>query len=228
MKRKWGAQWNNQSMKYLLDSGPIVSFRSFLSDAKKNRCLVLGSGNEVEIVSEFCNDVVGVNVSLEALKRINRFNVNLILADAQRLPIKDSCMDRVVCKSTLHHLDLSQSLLEINRVTTKGSNIFLYEPGLLNFVAFLGRKVFPTNIHEPSEKPFIQANLRKALNNQFELIKENNFFVFVHSIPILEKALNLATHPRLLKWCSNFDAFLCRTYFKNLSWIMTFTLIKKC
>jgi SAM-dependent methyltransferase len=215
-------------MKCLFDSGPDMIFRGFLSSVANDKCLVLGSGSEVELVSEFCDDIVGVNVSLEALRRIKRFDVDLILADAQSLPIKDSCVGTVVCRSTLHHLkDLNQSVLEIKRVTANGSNVFLYEPGLLNFIAFLGRTLFPTNIHESSEKPFIQANLRNVVAKQFEVVNETDFFVFVHAIPILEKALNSAVHPRLLKWFSTFDALLCRTFLRNLSWIMVFTLRKK-
>lgn len=164
-------------MAYLVNSGPNSLFRSVLSRAGSHECLVLGAGNEVGLVSEFCNDVVGINVSRETLQRIKRFNANLILADAQRLPIKDACVDLVVCKSSLHHFsDINHSVLEIKRVTMQGSYVFLLEPGLLNIIAFFGRKLFPTNIHEPSERPFIPANLKKVLAKQFEVVNETDFF----------------------------------------------------
>ena len=212
----------------LLDSGPNPLFRSALSSADSHKCLVLGAGSEVGLVSGFCDYIVGVNVSREELQRIKRFNANLILADGQRLPIKNSCVDLVVCKSTLHHLsDLSYSVLELKRVTSIGAHVFLYEPGVLNFIAFLGRKLFPTNIHDPSERPFNPFNLRKVVAQHFEVINETDFFLFVHIIPLLEKNLNVSHHPRLLRGLSSFDALLCRTFLKNFSWIIVFTLRKK-
>ena len=228
LRRKWGAQWNKQSMNYLLNTGPNYSFESALLNAQSHNCLVLGAGNEVGLINEFCDNIIGLNVSRETLKRIKQFGINLILADAQQLPIKDNCVDLVVCKSSLHHLsDLNGSILGIKRVAVSGSYVFLYEPGLLNIIAFFGRKVFPTDIHEPSEKPFIRTNLRNSLVAEFEVINEADFFLFVHVFPILEKKLNMALPLWLLKGFSTFDAMLCRTFLKNLSWVLTFTLRKK-
>jgi ubiquinone/menaquinone biosynthesis C-methylase UbiE len=68
-------------------------------------------------VMNACDNVVAINISRETLQRIRRFNADLILANAKRLPLKDSCVDEVVSKSTLHHLsDLDYSVLEIKRV----------------------------------------------------------------------------------------------------------------
>jgi SAM-dependent methyltransferase len=215
-------------MNYLLDSGPNVLFRNALSKGGRHECLILGAGSEMGLVSEFCSNIVGINVSRETLQRIKRFDADLILADAQRLPLKDACVDLVVCKSTLHHLsDLSHSVLEIKRVALSNAHIFLYEPGVLNFIAFLGRKLFPTDIHDPSERPFNPSNLRKVVTKHFEVNNETDFFVFVHIIPILEKKLNVPNNPRLLKGLSSFDALLCRTFLRNFSWILVFNLSKK-
>ena len=175
-------------------------FRTALSTVGSNECLVLGAGGEVALVSEFCDNVVAVNISREALQGIKRFNANLILADAQRLPLKDSCVDLLVCKSTLHHLnDLNCSVSEIKRVTLNNADVFLYEPNKLNFIAFLGRKLFPTEIHDPSEKPFNPFILRVVVSNNFEVINEKEFFVFTHFIPILEKKLKINNNLAVLK-----------------------------
>ncbi|MCW4024243.1 MAG: class I SAM-dependent methyltransferase [Candidatus Bathyarchaeota archaeon] len=228
MRRNWGAQWNIASMKYLLDSGPDLLFKSAIAKVDSHDCIVLGAGKEVALVNEYCPNIIGINLSKETLQRIRRFNTHRILADAQKLPIKDSCVDLVVCKSALHHFsNLNDSILEIKRVTVQRSYVFLYEPGLLNIIAFLGRKVFPTNIHDPTERPFVLSILRRTLAKHFEIVNEMEFFVFVHIIPILENALKLTSHPRLLKGLSSFDELLCKTFFKNFCWIMTFTLRKK-
>lgn len=200
MRKNWGGQWDNQSMAYLLDSGPTPLFRNAISKINHNRCVVLGAGSEVSLVSEYCNNIVALNISREQLQSLKKFSVDLILADAQRLPLKESCTDLIVCKSTLHHLtDLNESIQEIKRVTSSNSEVFLYEPNLLNFIAFLGRKLFPTNIHDPTEKPFNPFILRRVINDNFNVVNETDFFVFAHLFPIIQKKIELTKKSMVLK-----------------------------
>ena len=105
-----------------------------------------------------------------------------------------------------------------------GADIFLYEPNVLNFIAFLGRKLFPTNIHDPTEKPFNPFKLRDVIEKNFTVLNETDFFVFVHAIPILQKKLKIPPNLFILNSLSIFDSFLCKTFFKNFSWILVFTL----
>lgn len=214
-------------MNYLLELGPYTLFRNVLVDASNGRCLVLGAGGDLRIVSGFSASIVGINLSLHDLQSARRFKADLILCDARRLPLKLSCIDLVVCKSTLHHLgDLNLPLSEWNRVLRNGSLVFLFEPGMLNFVAFLGRKLFPTDRHESSEKPLNPFPLRMVLAKNFEILNETEFFLFIHIIPILGKYLRILKGHQFLRATSNIDAFFCRTILKNFCWILTFTLRK--
>jgi SAM-dependent methyltransferase len=226
-RKKWGEQWDTQSMNCLLDSGPNPLFRNALSAVTHQKCLVIGAGGEVSLVGGFCNNIVAINIARDSLQKIRKFNADLIIADAQRLPLKDSCVDMVVCKSTLHHLsDLNYSIREIKRVASVGSDIFLYEPNVLNFIAFIGRKLFPTDIHDPTEKPFNPFKLRKVIQKNFKVLNETDFFILVHAIPVLQKKLRIPANLRILSALSILDAFLCKTFFKNFSWIIVFTLRK--
>jgi len=186
----------------------------------------VGAGGELGMVSEYCSSI-GVNLSPDHLKEAKRFQADLILCDARRLPLRQSCVDLIVCKSTLHHLgDLSLPLSEWHRVLRNESLVFLFEPGVLNFIAFLGRKLFPTDIHEPSENPLNPFHLRKALTKNFETLNETEFFLFVHMVPLLARYVKIIKNIKFLRLLSNIDTLFCKTYLKNFSWIMTFTLRK--
>lgn len=215
-------------MDFILKSGPYPLFRSVLSKAANKTCLVLGAGYEVSMVNEYSKKVIGINISKKNTKKIRHLNVDPIIADAQKLPIKDSCISLVICKSALHHFnDIHGSFLEMNRVADKNAYFYLYEPGLLNVIAYFGRHVFPTEIHEPSEKPFIPSNLRKTVVSHFDVVTEKGFFIFVHAFPILEKLLNIKSQQNMLKLLMIFDNLLSGTYFRNLCWVITFILKKK-
>jgi len=216
--RKWGSQLNNQSMEYILNSGPYPLFRKALLKAKNQTCLVLGAGHEVAIVNEYSKKVIGVNISKIALKKIRNSNVDLILGDGQKLPIKNSCISMVICKSVLNHFsDIPASLLEMNRIAIQHAYLYFHEPGLLNIVAYFGRKFFPTEIHDPSENPFIPSNIRKTIGYYFDIINETDFFIFIHALPILERLLNLKSPLTFLNLLIGFDKLLSRTYLKNFS-----------
>ncbi len=227
LKRKWGEQWDTQLMTYLENLGPIFILKDKLARNRGKRCLIVGAASETNLVSKFTHDIIGINISRKELKKIN-LKTGLILGDAQNLPIRKSSVDFIVCKSTLHHLNNPDAaLLEMNRVLRKEGYIVLYEPGLLNPIAFVGRELFPTNIHESSEKPFNPISLRKLLSKRFQVIMEKNFFVFVHVVPILAKKLSFLRSKRLLSAFSNLDNLLCKTFLKNLCWIMVFELKNK-
>lgn len=227
MKREWGSQWNIQMMNYLMESGPNSVFKSNLPEISQRSCLVLGAGPETNLIKESGNDVVGVSISVEELHEIRRSDAHLIRCDAQSLPLKGSIFNMIICRSTLHHLNNTQvALKEMNRVLKKNSIIFLHEPGILNFVAFIGRKFFPTKMHESSEKPFSRTALKENLTKHFEIAEEIDFFVFVHLLPILGRRLKIFGNKNILRAMFNLDNLLSKTFLKNLCWVFIFYLRK--
>lgn len=228
MREKWGSQWDASTMEYLLESGPNAVLVNALSKSGGKKCLVMGAGGETNLVREFSRDIVGVNISrkeLNSIKDIN--NVDLILCDAQNLPLKDMSVGLIICKSTLHHLSkLNHSLSEMSRVALRGSNVILYEPGKLNLIAVIGRRFFPTEMHDPTEKPFLRCNLRNSLSMRFRIVDEKDFFLFAHAVPILGKKLKTLRNPQFVKAIFDIDSSLCRTVLRNLCWVMILTLRK--
>jgi SAM-dependent methyltransferase len=225
----WGAQWNKQAMDYLLNSGSSFSFERLLVRNCTGRCLVLGAGSETNLVAGVSHYVVGINISKEELLRVSGSKANLILGDAHWLPFKKSSFDAIVCKSALHHFtDLNRAMQELRRVLREDGCAVLHEPGLLNPIAFFGRKLFPTNIHVDSERPFIPTNLKKTLTIfRFNIVKEEYYYIFVQFLPILAKWLAFLRKTTLLKLFNLFDVLLCRTFLRNISWIMIFVITKK-
>jgi len=225
--RGWGAQWNHQAMDYLLNLGSGVSLKRILSKTCTGACLILGVGSEANLVNNLNIDVVGINISREDLLK-SRGNAALILADGHHLPFKESSFDTIVSKSVLHHfIDLSGALTELRLVLREGGYFILYEPGILNPIAFFGRRLFPTDIHVDSERPFVPASLRKVIVSfKFKIIKEEYYYLFVHIFPILAKYVVFFRNNNVLKLFYRFDALLCKTFLRNLCWVLVFVLRK--
>lgn len=83
-----------------------------------------GEGFLLPKLVEFADMVVGIDCSLNALKRNKQLYGNkasLIVADIQKLPIKDGVADFLLCFETLCYLspdEINQALKETNRIAT--------------------------------------------------------------------------------------------------------------
>jgi ubiquinone/menaquinone biosynthesis C-methylase UbiE len=93
-----------------------------------------GSGEYLFEVSKFCDEPIGLDISSTYLRRIKRTNkeFSLIQADAQALPLKDKCIDHVLCSETIEHLQNPEiAIYEISRVARIGFIISTPNYGLL-------------------------------------------------------------------------------------------------
>ena len=93
-----------------------------------------GTGEYLLEVSKFCDDPIGLDVSSTYLKRIKRMNkdLSLIQADAQALPLKDKCVEYVLCSETIEHLQNPEiAIQEISRVAQRGFLISTPNYGIL-------------------------------------------------------------------------------------------------
>jgi len=96
-----------------------------------------GTGEYLFEVSMFCGAPIGLDVSSTYLRRIKRTNkeLSLIQADAQALPLKDRCIDYVLCSETIEHLlDPEIAIQEISRVARRGFIISTPNYGFLRVV----------------------------------------------------------------------------------------------
>ena len=90
-------------------------------------------GRSLRIGREFGSHVISVDLSLTCLKSIqsskNGSNIDLVHADVQYLPLKDSSIDKIVCADVLEHVpDVVFTLKGFERSLKKSGMIFLLVP----------------------------------------------------------------------------------------------------
>jgi demethylmenaquinone methyltransferase/2-methoxy-6-polyprenyl-1,4-benzoquinol methylase len=94
-------------------------------------------------------DLTGLDIKPESLRLAKGIassyeQINLIVADAENLPIKDDCFDLVYSIRVLHYLnDPKRGLKEFSRVCKKGGTVIVFQPNKRNvfysmFIKLLG------------------------------------------------------------------------------------------
>jgi ubiquinone/menaquinone biosynthesis C-methylase UbiE len=229
-KVEWGSWWDNELYAYL-ESFRLKKIRQWYNMYLKNKdCLVLGcgSGEDIEDFEGLANKIVGIDISKrQILKASIKFKKHdFIVCDAENLPFRDGSYDVIFCKSILHHLpNITKAITETNRVLRQSGILFIaYEPCLLNLIATIGRKFFPSNIHTPSEKPFIPFKLRKLLKNGGFIEKQvDYFYLFSHIFPItiIRKSFGLKFLKFVIRITMSLERSLKDSPFKNFYWIIT-------
>jgi ubiquinone/menaquinone biosynthesis C-methylase UbiE len=99
-------------------------------------------GRSLRISNEFNSHVISVDLSLNCLKTIKQTkktgNIDLVNADVQFLPLKDSSIDKIVCADVLEHVpNVSQTLDGFKRTLTKNGMIFLLVPSRVSETLYM-------------------------------------------------------------------------------------------
>lgn len=224
---QYGQQWNKQSMRYLLNIGVEGAvnraFKKYLEN--KSSCIIVGvgGGGDVARLSSYVDFILGVDLSkkrlLEAKQLTKGKNCDFVLCDAERMPFKESYFETLVCRATLHHLPHTDRSLQLMAMALKENGIvILHEPGLLNPVALIARRFFPTSIHTPGEKPFVPYTLKRTFKKSFKIIEFKTYYVFSNAIPVLGKFSPIFRKKRLLQIAYLLDRKISKTPLRQLSW----------
>jgi len=198
---KWGEQWNEKLMNYLLST---KLDRDVLDMAKiclenKDILIIGGGGSESKIVNSVpCKSISVINISEKEIERYREYYpkfTKFFVMDAEKTDFNNASFDVVLAHSILHHLELNAALTEIKRLLRPNGIFFIAdEPIALNIIAFIGRKFFPTNIHTPDEKPFIVYEFRKKIKKYgFKEINFKTYYLFSLLIPIFSKYIKTST-----------------------------------
>lgn len=80
-----------------------------------------GPGNLYATIGGLPKALIGVDISPGALKMAEQVGYTPLFADAQQLPLADSCADLVVANATIHHCDdMAKVLAEAARLVKPG------------------------------------------------------------------------------------------------------------
>lgn len=126
-----------------------------------------GAGWLSKILISHNYNVLGVDISKGLIgnsKRINSEN-EFLVGDCVNLPFKEGKFDLIIGMGILHHLDCKRALLECHRILKTGGYILFMEPNLLNPPMYIGRKLFPSEIHTVDEKAINPRYLKTECMN---------------------------------------------------------------
>ncbi|MFH2002245.1 MAG: class I SAM-dependent methyltransferase, partial [Planctomycetota bacterium] len=134
-----------------------------------------GTGVMIDTLAKQFKRIIGLDASWEmmsAIDRSPRFErtqpIRLVLGDMQALPFQDQCIERVVCRSILHHTESeAEALQEVFRVLKPGGRLVLAEPMNDNPLLRLARWIVKHGrsygkIHT-IDKAYVTSFLRKEL-----------------------------------------------------------------
>ena len=91
-----------------------------------------GTGFHLEALKEHSERLVGIDISVGALKNARKIvDGDYIACDAHKLPFKDEVVDAIICKSVLEHvIEPWKVVKEMYRVLKKGGYAFIRVPFL--------------------------------------------------------------------------------------------------
>jgi SAM-dependent methyltransferase len=142
--------------------------------------LDIGNGGVDVFLSPQADFYVGLDLSLEMLKKAKGGNIYLVCGDALFLPFKKQVFNTVLYSSLLHHLTgkrvkhttqrVKVALLQAHRCLETGGNILIVEPCLPFFLEtierlfFLFIKIFSFFTRQPEALLFSEETLKKMMN----------------------------------------------------------------
>jgi SAM-dependent methyltransferase len=231
----WGRQWDKETFRLAMSEyDRMIAFAAIQYSAEK---LILvpgvGAGTDVRTLSQYGCQVIGVDISAEQIRKAIAFagfpNVSYIIGDAEYLSLRANVADTIWCRAILHHLpNLGKAIAEFRASSKEGSVLIAAEPGLLNPVAMMGRRFFPTDVHTRGERPFIPRQFESAICKKgYRKVACKRFFLLVLVAPVIARWAPLLRPiaVKLTRVLVRFEDGLFRRFppLSNLCWIFLCT-----
>ena len=160
-----------------------------------------------EFLNNFQNlglDVIGIDVSPEALKYNNNFEVKLCDIEKEKLPFEDNSIDIIYSKSFIEHLHYPEKYLEEAYRVLKPNGIFLtltpdWESNYkIFFDDFTHRTPFTINSLEDSYKMFGFKDIRVFKFRQLPIVWK--FPVLNYFCSLISPFIPIRSKIKFLRW----------------------------
>jgi hypothetical protein len=108
-----------------------------------------------------------------------------------------------------------------------GGSVLATEPGLLNPLAFVRRRFFPTSVHTPDERPFVPWRFFAMFRRHFTHVTGQHFYVVSVAAPVIGKAFGHKAGHLALTLLTPLDRLLCwLPGTRELAWVLNVHAIK--
>jgi ubiquinone/menaquinone biosynthesis C-methylase UbiE len=222
------------------------ALKPFLRLQKNDLVLDLGCGpgNLIYPLFKYTEKVTGIDISKNALMVAKKYsalkNVDFILADAENLPIRDECLDKIFAFEVLEHLPNPQkSLIEIYRVLrSKGLLVMLQQYRLDDYAVIWHRFLYKIHLIKNTRARLEIEHIHQLKPEGWaRLLAESNFKLILRMATSILPPIPIyyglgALFPKLRGLYFNIpilrtiDSFLCRTSISSklaLSFIYLFS-----
>ena len=155
-----------------------------LPDGKVALDIGCGTGVLLDELVKKCDFAVGLDISIEMLRRDTRQDKNFkgtTVGDGMSLPYKSGSFEAVACRGSLHHMpSLTSVLCEIHRVLKDKGALVLSEPSNDSLVVRLARKIMykRSNKFDEADVAFLEGQLKRTLEECGFRVKKAKRFGF--------------------------------------------------
>lgn len=180
----------------------------------------VGTGNDIQYLKHFSDNITGVDISAEAIAMIKDRDIKTFCCDMKQMSLfPDNHFDVVLTSLFFHHFHgmMDDFLKELFRVLKPGGHFVALEPSVLHPVCWLTRSLRRAvgNItgQVEGEAPFVPFRLSKAMRRcGYQDVRMRGASFSHNRIPIwLARFNNLISRP-----------FLGMPVIKHLAWLCLF------
>ncbi|MDD4953551.1 MAG: class I SAM-dependent methyltransferase [Candidatus Omnitrophica bacterium] len=163
--------WNNTLLKDIAPGGN--------SSALDCGC---GNGILLERLTANFKKVFGLDLSYDLIRQVDIKNENfkgVIIADAEKMPLKEGSFDLIVCRGALHHLPSpAAALREIYSKLKTGGYLVLSEPCNDSLILRLPRKIYreKSGRFTQGHRAFGSRDIKGLLTGEGFMLKESRYF----------------------------------------------------